>query len=493
MIRVLLTLAACLGAVAALCAPAAASSRDYVLIAPGTPAIVVGPRNAEQMSLVTPRGTLRSGRFSAMGAAPLGHAATEFPLPDGLAAGTPVHVTIEPADAGAPYLVLRQRDYDDAIGDNRKDGIVIGILLAMMFVQLVGFVLARDASMPWYMVLLGSLAVVMLASDGALPLMNASNGQAVQVLINLANGIALIGFEITYLRLWTGARPLVWRMLTLLLPLLVVAIVIIFTPALHAQANLIRAPLAAVFTAVLIGIAIVRVRTYPPARYLIGAIALLSESTIYRAVRTANPRFGNPFLDHWNFQISTALDALVFGLAVAARVRYSLRERRQLQRSVLLATHEARHDALTGVLNRRGLFASVAESDPRGTLFFIDLDGFKAVNDRLGHAAGDTLLAEAANVLKRVGGSSALVARIGGDEFIVIVPPNDNRSPDAIGARIVDEIERLAPFAALPDERFGASIGVVPLGELTFENALRLADQACYREKHRKNRSRMSC
>jgi len=486
---VLSALAVFVCAALALFAPASASSRDYVLIAPGVPALVVGPPNAEQLTLVTTHGTLRSGRFSAMGAAPLGHAATEFPLPDGLAAGTPVRVTVEPADAGAPYLVLRQHDYDDAIDANRDDGIVIGILFAMMFVQIIGFALARDASMPWYMLLLGSLAVVMLAADGALPWMNAANGQAVQVLINLANGIALIGFEITYLRLWSSARPLFWRLLTLLLPVLAMAVIVVVTPSLHPHANVIRAPLAAVFTAVMIAVALVRARTYPPAWYLIGAIALLSESTIYRAVRTADPAFGTPFLDHWNFQIATALDALVFGLAVAARVRYSLRERRQLQRSVRAATHEARHDALTGVLNRRGLFAKVAERNPLGTLFFIDLDGFKAVNDRLGHAAGDLLLAEAAQVLLRVGGSGAHVARIGGDEFVVIIPPGGNRSAEAIGARIVDEIERMAPFAALPDERFGASTGIVTLGELSFENALRLADQACYREKHRKRRS----
>ncbi|MEO7370709.1 MAG: GGDEF domain-containing protein, partial [Ilumatobacteraceae bacterium] len=90
-------------------------------------------------------------------------------------------------------------------------------------------------------------------------------------------------------------------------------------------------------------------------------------------------------------------------------------------------THQATHDALTGLLNRRGVFETLEAligdeaTDPVGVLF-LDLDRFKAVNDTLGHRGGDHFLRIVADRIERCIKDSGLAGRIGGDEFVVAMP-----------------------------------------------------------------------
>ena len=86
----------------------------------------------------------------------------------------------------------------------------------------------------------------------------------------------------------------------------------------------------------------------------------------------------------------------------------------------------ATRDSLTGLLNRRGLdeqlrrlLAAARRHDERGVVIFIDLDGFKAINDTMGHHAGDAMLRHLADLLTANVRESDVVARIGGDEFVV--------------------------------------------------------------------------
>lgn len=87
-------------------------------------------------------------------------------------------------------------------------------------------------------------------------------------------------------------------------------------------------------------------------------------------------------------------------------------------------THTAEHDALTGLANRQRLDAEFrrCEADVVGSLLYVDLDDFKLVNDQYGHAAGDLVLIAVAACLRSTVDSSALVARVGGDEMIVWAP-----------------------------------------------------------------------
>ena len=134
---------------------------------------------------------------------------------------------------------------------------------------------------------------------------------------------------------------------------------------------------------------------------------------------------------------------------VARTLRHAVERHRMLrdltevqQREHFLATH----DSLTGLPNRisfqRGLELALQDAERDGTrvgLFFFDLDGFKAVNDNLGHAAGDELLREVAERLRQSTRKSDLVARLGGDEFVVAV----KRIEDAhVAANCAEDIRR---------------------------------------------------
>jgi diguanylate cyclase (GGDEF)-like protein len=122
-------------------------------------------------------------------------------------------------------------------------------------------------------------------------------------------------------------------------------------------------------------------------------------------------------------------------------------------------------------------------------LFLIDLDGFKQVNDRLGHQAGDQCLRVAANCLRSVLGGAELVARIGGDEFAVLLrAPVDLRALAECGRRIVAALSRPIPYRGQM-VRIGASVGIaleVKTGIATGGSRTRLferADAALYAAK----------
>lgn len=155
-------------------------------------------------------------------------------------------------------------------------------------------------------------------------------------------------------------------------------------------------------------------------------------------------------------------------------------------------SHRARHDALTGLLNRDGLFraAGTTSASPLKagmTVFFADLDGFKLINDAHGHKAGDMLLVQVASRLRMLASAGAWVARMGGDEF-VIVDPQVDRAPRDWASLVTEAIER--PFELAPGLQVsvGASVGftTVAADDLDFDLVLRRADLAMYAVKREK-------
>lgn len=154
--------------------------------------------------------------------------------------------------------------------------------------------------------------------------------------------------------------------------------------------------------------------------------------------------------------------------------------------------HRARHDALTGLLNRDGLSSASGRSGELPikagmTVFFVDLDGFKSINDAHGHDAGDLLLVQVATRLRTLASKGALVARIGGDEFVIVDPHLDG-PPHEWTTLAVDVIER--PFDLAPGLRvsIGASVGftMVAEEESDIDLVVRRADLAMYAVKRRK-------
>jgi diguanylate cyclase (GGDEF)-like protein len=115
------------------------------------------------------------------------------------------------------------------------------------------------------------------------------------------------------------------------------------------------------------------------------------------------------------------------------------------------ARHAATHDHLTALPNRQALFDAIDEAlrtagkDDACALLFLDLDGFKAVNDRFGHVAGDALLVAAAKRLSAAVRPGDLVARLGGDEFVtLLVGPGTEEAAIAVALRQADAMR--APF-----------------------------------------------
>jgi diguanylate cyclase (GGDEF)-like protein len=168
------------------------------------------------------------------------------------------------------------------------------------------------------------------------------------------------------------------------------------------------------------------------------------------------------------------------------RMVQELREAQQRQH------HLATHDTLTGLRNRSALHDSLRSSlaDARRNeselaVVFLDLDGFKPVNDNLGHAVGDELLADVAGRLRRIVRKSDHCARIGGDEFVVVIRNlADPGKATEVAEQIRADIER--PYHVDDHELWiSASIGVAlyPRDGETAETLIRHADTAMYQAK----------
>ena len=147
--------------------------------------------------------------------------------------------------------------------------------------------------------------------------------------------------------------------------------------------------------------------------------------------------------------------------AACAAIVVSARDRLERQRDALRDV--ALTDPLTGVANRRQLIARAdyeiarhARASAEFAVVMIDLDGFKALNDRFGHAAGDELLCDVANSLSHSVRGQDTVARLGGDEFCVLAPETDAHGI----ARLTGRIGRAVAGATSGVETLRASVGI---------------------------------
>jgi diguanylate cyclase (GGDEF)-like protein len=157
--------------------------------------------------------------------------------------------------------------------------------------------------------------------------------------------------------------------------------------------------------------------------------------------------------------------------------------------------YTALHDSLTTLPNRR-LFEdrldqaikTARRSGGRAALFYLDLDGFKSVNDLYGHEAGDTVLRDVAVRIRGCIRTSDTAARVGGDEFVVVLPDVAGREgARLVSQKIVDAIDQ--PFMVSNQEcRVGASIGIslFPDDGSDLEILMKAADRAMYEVKKKR-------
>jgi len=143
-------------------------------------------------------------------------------------------------------------------------------------------------------------------------------------------------------------------------------------------------------------------------------------------------------------------------------------------------------DQLTGLMNRTGFLdrlREALEADPALVVLFCDLDGFKAVNDGYGHAAGDVVLRAVALRLRRAVRTDDVVARFGGDEFVVLARGMDAEGGDLLVKRLVRNVAQ--PIVAAPNLfTVGVTVGLaVGRAGISVEEVLQQADGEMYRAK----------
>jgi diguanylate cyclase (GGDEF)-like protein len=196
---------------------------------------------------------------------------------------------------------------------------------------------------------------------------------------------------------------------------------------------------------------------------------------------------------HWNGRTQAVL---LIGLrrpldSAAMQPAIDLRERlavafsaRERERALV---HRALHDSLTGLANRHGLHErldDLLQTAGRCAMLFVDLDRFKQVNDTLGHAAGDEVLRQASQRLATLAPPDALVARPGGDEFVIVCPGGSGDAALALGRAVCANLA--LPFHLGGQEHvLGASVGIAcaPDHARGRDELMRAADLAMYAAK----------
>jgi diguanylate cyclase (GGDEF)-like protein len=165
-----------------------------------------------------------------------------------------------------------------------------------------------------------------------------------------------------------------------------------------------------------------------------------------------------------------------------------------LTEAVAQARQFAYHDELTGLPNRRLLLdrfnqaiARAARQRKLVALLLLDLDGFKSINDALGHAAGDSLLKQVAARLSACFRASDTACRLGGDEFVILLPELESKESAAVAAAKV-RAHLAAPFfidSTLIEVATSIGTALYPVDGNTYEDLLRRSDVAMYCDKAR--------
>ncbi|MBA4049341.1 MAG: hypothetical protein C0476_12455, partial [Sphingomonas sp.] len=184
------------------------------------------------------------------------------------------------------------------------------------------------------------------------------------------------------------------------------------------------------------------------------------------------------WIDH-STMLSMCAEALLSSVGITYRIRLISRERDDARAQELAARALADLDPLTGLLNRRAFLQQAIGREGAQALFVIDLDHFKAVNETIGHDGGDEVLRVFARALRAAVADGGLVARFGGEEFVIVTPQERAIDPEALLARL--RAERM-PFDLTVTSSIGVCTG--PLAsESDWKQLYRRADRALYEAK----------
>ncbi len=449
----------------------------------GRRAVVIVPSGAETASLEVngvERG--RVGYNFPVGMAPLGHGTPTFNL-DGIRPRDRVLVRVW--GSREPLRILEDSRLVVSVHDNSFfSGAYYAVLGIVAFFIIVSLCVERDPTMAWYLCYTVSLVLVELTRDDVLPFNQATNVDCLLASIALST-VAAVGLYVSYLRLPTEAPRLLYALgFWTATPWILTGAY--FTMTHRPLVGEALVPPATVVLIVCIAIAAIRRRQgYKPALYIGIGFLGLSAALISDLVRGLMHE-PSPFLTRWEIELGSAFDVLAFAVAITIRSRYSARDRAKIRHDLEEASFEAGHDALTGLLNRRGLEKRFASLEAfASTVLFIDLDGFKTINDRGGHAAGDDALRITSRILRNAVRAEDVVARVGGDEFVVVLC--DYRAPEGVAdviERVSAAVAQVRPLGQDDPTRFGVSIGhALMQPRQPLATAIAAADAEAYRIK----------
>lgn len=209
----------------------------------------------------------------------------------------------------------------------------------------------------------------------------------------------------------------------------------------------------------------------------VGLIAAIVSALISLGVRAQSFRYGHSRVLYWNALVWLSL--YVFLVIIIAELR-SLYERER---------RSSHTDPLTQLPNRRAFFEMLASENARArrygsplTLAYIDVDHFKNINDRFGHLAGDKLLAAAAETMQNNVRQVDRVARIGGDEFAVLLPETPANSAEAVLRKLLAVLDGAMQRGNWPVTFSMGAVTFQPPPD-TIEEMLSKADEAMYAAK----------
>ncbi len=402
-------------------------------------------------------------------------------------------------------------------------GIYYGILLALFVYNLVLWLTLRDASYFWYLFHISAFGLVLFTLNGySFEYLWPNNPWLANVAVPLSICFAIIGmqqFARTFLEL--PKRFPRGNIVSIAIIGLCIALgaASLWLPYSISTPWATRTVIISVLWTVTAAVVVLR-RGYMPARlFLVAwAVFLAGTATIAALAFGLVPK---NMLTEYGVQIGSALEMLLLSIALSYRYaslrneneRIAAEATMQLERKVAQRTQEvrsalmqledahrrlrdsSRRDGLTGLYNRAHFHENfelmLKESRDQGqpvSLLMIDLDHFKSINDRYGHLVGDDCLRWAA---QRIGQAlrvheSSLLARFGGEEFVVILPGHDLHSAvnvaESLRRKLVEE-----PCVSGPHRlRVSASLGVHtvdPGADIDSDVALSVADQALYAAK----------
>ena len=250
-------------------------------------------------------------------------------------------------------------------------------------------------------------------------------------------------------------------------------------------ANTLNEYLALISTLVVfVGASLAWKHGFVPARwYLLGHLMLFVSVAV--VVFTGWGYLRWPFVSDNGLQTGVAIEVMVFAVALSSRIRLMQSVQAELKVRTEQLTVASETDPLTGAANRAGLAqqASQVLTHPnQRTLILLDLDKFKPVNDLYGHEAGDAVLVEIARRIKALLRADDMVARVGGDEFVVLLnQANDRAVLEHISQRLLDSIAQPVAFGGQM-LTVGGSLGIAryPGNGLTLPDLMQAADVAMY-------------